>query len=752
MGDPQIERGTVGANWTGRRQVLGRLARLTLKELREILRDRRTIITLVVMPLLLYPLLALVFQRFLVTSLMTDGPETYVIGVDSKEYGQMFAQQLHAGEVVLGEEVEEGEAPLEITDDFALRSELAKEVGAELTPNQTDAEHKIHWRLLPPGSEKRHVLDASVNLAVATQRSDENRSEEGLGQPLRWEIYYRPGSPSSEAALRFVELRLRALNETHLDLQLKKLGIAAELPAGVTRHAVAFGGAPTFSLAALIPLILVMMTVTGAVYPAIDLTAGERERGTLETLIAAPVPRLGLLLAKYVAVLTVALLTATVNLVAMAITSRSTGLSASLFGGAGMTLPMVLKVLILLALFAAFFSAVLLAITSMARSFKEAQAYIIPLMLLCLVPGIICLAPSLTFTGPLAVIPLVNIVLLARDLLEGSVHGALAAAAVISTLLYVVAALAVAARVFGSDAILYGGQSTWSDLFRRPVESESAAPPATALFILAAIFPCYFLLSNELARWASLDMDCRLVGAGVVTALVFGVIPWAVMRFQRVAARTGVGLGGSSGVAFAAAVVLGISLWPLAHELFLVSEWLGFWTLRSDQFALVRDLVDQWRNVPWALIMVALAVVPGVFEEFFFRGWLFTSLRRLLRPASTIIASAVVFGLFHVVAAQALCPERFLPSTMLGLVLGWIRYRTGSIWPCVVMHTVHNGLLLSITYWQDELADRGYGIEETAHLPMAWLLLAVVVAAVGVVSLAMSTRKQRAMSGTVPAT
>ena len=60
------------------------------------------------------------------------------------------------------------------------------------------------------------------------------------------------------------------------------------------------------SLAALVPLILILMTITGAVYPAIDLTAGERERGTLEVLIAAPIPRLGVLFAKYVAVLAVA--------------------------------------------------------------------------------------------------------------------------------------------------------------------------------------------------------------------------------------------------------------------------------------------------------------------------------------------------------------------------------------------------------------------------------------------------------------
>ncbi len=72
------------------------------------------------------------------------------------------------------------------------------------------------------------------------------------------------------------------------------------------------------------------MTVTGAVYPAIDLTAGERERHTLETLIAAPVSRISILFAKYVAVVTVAVLTATVNVVAMLITMQAVGLESAI--------------------------------------------------------------------------------------------------------------------------------------------------------------------------------------------------------------------------------------------------------------------------------------------------------------------------------------------------------------------------------------------------------------------------------------
>ncbi len=87
----------------GGRQQAGRLWRLVLKELREILRDRRTIVTLVVMPILIYPLLAVVFQRFLVTSLSGSADEeiTYVIGVDSRIERQVLERQLEAGNTLL---------------------------------------------------------------------------------------------------------------------------------------------------------------------------------------------------------------------------------------------------------------------------------------------------------------------------------------------------------------------------------------------------------------------------------------------------------------------------------------------------------------------------------------------------------------------------------------------------------------------------------------------------------------------------
>src|SRR5207302_590813 len=140
----------------------------------------------------------------------------------------------------------------------------------------------------------------------------------------------------SREALQFVEGRIALHNARSLRSRLNVPGAAGPVilvrPDRTAVKASEEGQEFGF-LAALVPLILILMTITGAVYPAIDLTAGELERGTLEILVAAPVPRLALLFAKYVSVLTVALLTAVINLITMLVTLFLSGLLPVAFQG-----------------------------------------------------------------------------------------------------------------------------------------------------------------------------------------------------------------------------------------------------------------------------------------------------------------------------------------------------------------------------------------------------------------------------------
>ena len=279
-------RGFANRECAARQRQVARLGRLVLKELREILRDRRTIITLVVMPLLIYPLLAIAFQRFLLTSLSVHEEASYVLGVDSPMGRQMLERQLMTGEAVLQEREKSGGGDTGVGREGPASTNPLAKLGGE-----GDAKpHRPEVTLVdfPDANLERFVADSSLHLAAVHRRERQDENKKGLQTPIVWELIYRAGSPASEAALHFVEARLQAANEYGLDEELKLQNVAVALPAAVERRAINFSGAPMFSLAALIPLILVLMTVTGAVYPAIDLTAGERERGTLETLIAAP--------------------------------------------------------------------------------------------------------------------------------------------------------------------------------------------------------------------------------------------------------------------------------------------------------------------------------------------------------------------------------------------------------------------------------------------------------------------------------
>ncbi|MBC8356785.1 MAG: CPBP family intramembrane metalloprotease [Planctomycetes bacterium] len=698
-----------------------RLARLCVKELREILRDRRTIVTLVFMPLLVYPLLSIAFHKFALSSLSSMSQVECVLGVESEQAGSRLGKFLQVG-------------------DAYLRASASTRSDANESPTaaqlKLDAEPKIRWMY---GDDlRRGVATGELDVGVVVLEGDDLEQSAGFRRQFKCQLIYREESALSKVAADYISKRLEAINAAYTrDI------LHARLPTEIELESVSgSGGAAAFSLTTLVPLILILMTITGAVYPAIDLTAGERERGTLETLMAAPVPRLGLLIAKYVAVLTVALFTATANLVAMTATLVATGLGGAVFGTGGLTINLVAQVFGLLILFATFFSAILLAVTSFARSFKEAQAYLVPLMLLSLAPGMMSLMPELEFNGLLAVTPLVNIVLLARDIFEGDVQPTLATAAVLSTALYAFAAIGLAARIFGTDAILYGSQATWADLMRRSEERRDAATIPGAMFCLAALFPIYFLLGNLLHRLPGASIGVRLAASAVVTALLFVGVPLVAAAVQRVRFVSGFQLRLAGVVAFLGAALLGVSAWPFAHEVFLLNEFIGLGGVDPAKIESVKSLLDAWRDLSPIVILFTLAITPAVCEEFYFRGYLMGALRKSSRPSTAIIVSALLFGAFHVIATSALSTERFLPSTFMGLILGWLCYRTQSVLPGMLLHATHNGLLLMVAYYQTELQAQGWGVEEQSHLPTTWLACAAGGVVIGLVSVLLSTRRK----------
>jgi ABC-2 type transport system permease protein/sodium transport system permease protein len=662
------------------------------------------------MPLLVYPLLSLAFHRFLMLY-FEPGEAKIHIGFVSEDDVEVFQAWVFRGHRLLSSQ--EDDLPPEAPGATALPG---MGLGtANLPSPSTDSMPAF---LICDDFESM-LRAGRIDVGVRVIEKD--------GMSL-FELTYEDASPNSLRALKFVVDRFRAVNKQFGRRALRELGRPG-LPAEFERKRISSSSSGGVSLAVVLPLILLLMTITGAVYPSIDLTAGERERGTLEALIAAPVPRLALLVAKYFAVVVVAQLTAIMNLIAMTLTIIASGLSQYLFPGGEFSLLVVLQIMGLLFLFAAFFSAVLLVITSVARSFKEAQAYLIPVMMLSIAPGIVSLAGDIELAKWYAV-PLLNMVLFARDLIEGNVDPMSGAKTILTTLVYTMAAVALAARLFGADAVLYGSQSSWKELFRRPERPVDGPSLSGAVGALAVLFPVFFVFSGLMAQWEASQQQ-KLIVSGVATAVLFAGFPVALCLLFRLRITATLPLKLPHWTGLVAAMLWGLTAWMFAHEILIASRYLGIVMLSDERIATIEEMLVKWRELPLIVLLLSQAIAPAVCEEVFFRGFLYRGLERNASILGALVWSALLFGAFHVVSGNVLTLERFLPSTLLGLLLGTLRLRTGSIVPGIVMHALSNGLLLSTAYYSDQLMEAGWGMEEQSHLPKTWLCVAVVGVGVG---------------------
>lgn len=695
----------------------------TLKELRETLRDRRTIVTLLVMPMLLYPMLGLGL-RFLAFQEMSDQRQRIFLAVESESEAMWLTEVLRLG----GRLLENSQDPRETKSFPDIQLLLPNE------PSEFDLEELVKI--------------SAADLGIRVDLDAQNGTESHAIPVASVQLLQNRDSIASRDAADYVQQRLEAANIDWIRRWAEQKNDDFRSPIRQSRVLLDPPRADSPVLV-ILPLILLLMTVTGGVYPAIDLTAGERERNTLETLMALPVPSIRILLAKFVAVVAVTMLTGLMNLLAMNVTLYSLQLDKALLGDSGLTIGLGVKLFFALSAFALFYSSVLLLLTSSARSFKEAQAYLIPLLLLSIGPGLVILLPGWRLTIGTAALPLVNMLLLSRELLEGTALLLPAIVAIVSTVLYGVAVLALAAQVFGNDAVAIGSRGRWADFLQRPQTWSHYPSVTTSLVGLAILFPVYFIVSGGLSR-GDWQPGQRLVFSAVTTAILFVGLPWLLLRWQRVTVRSGFGVKSASWCFYAAACLFGLAAWPWVFELVILAQSIGIRGFDPEQIENVGELLALWKEIPLWLVVLCLGVVPGVCEECFFRGYLFNGLKLHLTATWTIVVSAFAFGLFHVVLSGVAAPERLLPSTLMGLLLGWMAYCSGSVVPSIILHAIHNSTLLTLVQSRDLLAQWNVGQLERVHLPWLWLAVSAGLLAAGVLLVHLVSSQPARVPSTAP--
>jgi membrane protease YdiL (CAAX protease family) len=120
----------------------------------------------------------------------------------------------------------------------------------------------------------------------------------------------------------------------------------------------------------------------------------------------------------------------------------------------------------------------------------------------------------------------------------------------------------------------------------------------------------------------------------------------------------------------------------------------------------------------WVGILL-LAIVPGIAEEFLFRGFLLSGLAGKMRKWSAIVAAAAIFGVYHFVI------DKIPVTALLGVVLGYLCWQSRSLLPGILFHIMHNGLSLVISRFPSLTERLGLGPDSEAvntHLPLRILL------------------------------
>ena len=379
------------------------------KEMLDTIRDRRTLVSMIVVPLAAMPLLFFVIGKFMSTAEKKAGEEAATIAVRGAERVPGLLNALAAAQFTL---VEKPDLKAAIE-----RKEIAAAVEPILTAGRTEI--RIYADLTRPGSE----------MAAARLRS-----------------------------------ALELFRENSVKLKLTALGVSDSLLTPFTIERV--NVAPERKMSGMfwggmLGYFVVLLMFSGGMYPAIDMTAGEKERRTLEVFLSSPAGRDEIILGKILATTAAVFVTALLSVASLVFSFRYSGFGKGSKAFQQMTgripldahsITLMVAALLPMAVMAA---SIMIAIALFAKSFKEAQSYLTPLVMAVIFPLIAGMLPGLQLTPALALIPLFNVCQLIKEIFLGEFSYAAFAVTMAANVVYAAIAFFAAVQIFKSERVLF---------------------------------------------------------------------------------------------------------------------------------------------------------------------------------------------------------------------------------------------------------------------------------------------------------
>jgi sodium transport system permease protein len=388
------------------------------KEFTDTIRDRRTLFVMVVIPLLIIPLLLTLVTRFQASSVKKAGEKVIRVGFAANENARGLAEL------------------------------LADAQGVRVIEN------------VPVGEAEALIRLDSLDAVIVVARDFDAEVERLHAGTIS--LFYK-SSEDYDMVKRRLSAALDKFEKSLTTARFKKLNLDESIvnPIRVDEHDVASAKERIGkAVGGMVPYFFVIFCFMGAMYPAIDLAAGEKERGTMETLLTAPVSRFQILLGKFAVVVLAGVLSAVVSMLGIYVAVRQVKeippeLLSVIMGI--LDLQTILLVLSLLLPLTIFFAAVLLSLSFFAKSYKEAQSMISPLSLIVIMPVMIGIMPGIELDSVTALIPVLNVSLATKEIIAGTIKPLLLAEVYVTLIALASVSLWACAKWFEREETIFRG-------------------------------------------------------------------------------------------------------------------------------------------------------------------------------------------------------------------------------------------------------------------------------------------------------
>lgn len=632
---------------------LSKIYAIYKKEILDLLRDKKTIIMMILVPLLLYPLIMI--AAMLITS-------------------------------SISETMKNSEYSIGIQTDADSRIDLA--AFTDFLENSED-ELEYHFKVVNCDDYLAALLDESIDAYIITGYNNGRDS---------FTVCYLTSITNSATASNLLEdkLELYAKNAEEALLRDYQLDPEAIMNPIILQWEDKSANEEKVGsiLGAVLPFLLIISISMGAVYPAIDTTAGEKERGTLETLLTLPMRNDELIMGKFLAVATISVISALLNLLSMGFMGiylynmiLTTDESSATINLAGF-IPALLIVILCVLAFSLFISAMVMCITIFAKSFKEANNYVTPLLLVVMFAGYIGFIPNLKFDTLMASVPVVNISLLIHDLLLFKYNFGLIFVVLISNVAYAALSIWVLGRLYDSEELLFGEGGVNLQIFtRRSDLKRGGIPNFSDAILVTAVTMLLILYLGSL-------LQLKFLITGVLfTQLMIIAVPMFAAWYTKKDFRQTFSLQLPGFIQVIGAILLEIAVFLLV--LLLSSVLTQIWPQDVETVNDTFEMLLSGLSFPPALLIIALA--PAICEEALFRGYLLSAAKGKFRPLTAMLIVSVLFGIYH------LSLVKLFTTALLGLAFCYVVHKSGSILLSSIMHFLNNGVSVIIMFYPTQM-------------------------------------------------